>query len=144
MRTVLKSPVQMATLLSMLASSLLLSGCVAESAPAHWLQSESGRQGLYQAHLDCETPPATGPFQQCEVRFTDSQGRGFIPVQASIEGGMPLHGHGLPTAPVLSALEQPGHYRIDGLKYNMPGAWLLGFQVNGPQGEDRLVFDFVI
>lgn len=125
-------------------SVVWLSGCAAESAPARWQMTQTGTNNLYQAHLDCETAPETGPFQHCTVHFTDLQQQSIIPDTALIDGGMPLHGHGLPTSPVLAPLEQAGHYRIDGLKYNMPGAWLLGFKVLTPQSEDKIIFDFVI
>ncbi|MEZ5537086.1 MAG: hypothetical protein R3F02_15865 [Thiolinea sp.] len=128
----------------LITSLILLSGCVAESAPAPWQISQTGTNNIYQAHLDCETQPETGPFQNCTVSFTDLQGVNITPETILIDGGMPLHGHGLPTSPVLTTLEQTGTYRIDGLKYNMPGAWLLGFKVSTSQNDDKIIFDFVI
>lgn len=125
-------------------AAIVLSGCSAESAPIQWQVSQVSVNNLYKAHLDCETLPQAGPFQNCIVSFTDTQGNAIQPDKPQIDGGMPLHGHGLPTSPVLTALEKTGTYRIDGLKYNMFGAWLLGFKINAAQGEDKIIFDFVV
>ncbi len=132
------------TTITFLFGLTLLGGCTAESAPTRWQMSQTGTNNRYQAHLNCETAPDTGPFQQCIVSFTDLQQQNITPDTVLIDGGMPQHGHGLPTSPVLTPLEQSGHYRIDGLKYNMPGAWLLGFKIITPRGEDKIIFDFII
>lgn len=132
------------TNMMLMLSYILLTGCAAESAPSQWEISQTGTNQRYQAHLNCETRPETGPFQNCMVRFSDLQGNVVVPESTLIDGGMPLHGHGLPTSPLLTALESAGTYRIDGLKYNMPGAWLLGFKIFTAQGEDKIIFDFVI
>nr|CAA6829668.1 MAG: Unknown protein [uncultured Thiotrichaceae bacterium] len=125
-------------------ATVILSGCAAESAPIQWQAKQISVNKLYQAHLDCDTLPETGPFQHCTVSFTDLKGNAIDPASPLIDGGMPLHGHGLPTSPVLTALEKTGTYRIDGLKYNMSGAWLLGFKIKATQGEDKIIFDFVV
>lgn len=125
-------------------TAFTLSGCAAESASLHWQASQASTKNLYQANMDCETMPEAGPFQDCTISFTDLSGNAINPEQTLIDGGMPLHGHGLPTAPVLTALDKAGTYRIDGLKYNMPGAWLLGFKIKAAQGEDKIIFDFVV
>lgn len=125
-------------------SCLFFAGCSAESAPARWQQTETGVYQRYQALLDCESMPDTGAFQNCNVMFTTASGEMADLQLTLVEGGMPTHGHGLPTSPILRPLDKPGTYRIDGLKYNMPGAWLLGFRISGAAGEDQIVFDFVI
>jgi len=131
-------------LLALFANVVILSGCAAESATIQWQAKQMSANKLYQAHLDCETLPKTGPFQNCTVSFTDLAGNAIDIENPLIDGGMPLHGHGLPTSPVLTALEKTGSYRIDGLKYNMSGAWLLGFKIKAAQGEDKIIFDFVV
>ena len=50
------------------------------------------------------------------------------PVKAalfSISGGMPSHGHGLPTQPMVSKYLEGGRYLLEGVKFNMAGSWLL-------------------
>ena len=43
----------------------------------------------------------------------------------SVTGGMPLHNHGLPTAPQMTAALGNGDYRLDGLRFHMSGDWQL-------------------
>ena len=38
------------------------------------------------------------------------------------DADMPAHGHGLIVKPVVSPLES-GRWRIDGMKFHMPGEW---------------------
>lgn len=133
----------MRNLLGIMACITVLTGCNAESAPSRWQSSHTGNNGLFTALLDCKSSPDTGEFQECEVAFLSNDGQPVQPSTLSIDGGMPLHGHGLPTQPELVNIAA-GKYRIDGLKYNMPGAWLLGFKLTTEQGEDKIIFDFVI
>ncbi|MBT8139232.1 MAG: FixH family protein [Gammaproteobacteria bacterium] len=67
----------------------------------------------------------------------DRNGEPF-PVNAiSIDGGMPAHGHGLPTQPRVTAQVSEGRYRVEGLKFTMPGRWILNFTVSSKLGNDR-------
>ncbi len=135
-------PIRMALALS----SMMLTGCNVGSAPAPtpWQQSAAGAEGYYQAQLDCVGAPQAGQFHDCQVSFSNRQNQAVAVQTVRLEGAMPAHGHGLPTAPVLTSQDELGHYRIDGLQYNMPGRWLLGFAVEGALGDDRIIFDFSI
>lgn len=126
-----------------LATCFVLSGCNAESAPSPWQKVMAGIEGKYQGLLHCDKAPQAGQFQQCQISFSTLQKTATALSTVQMEGGMPGHGHGLPTSPVLH-LKDTGTYQIEGLKYNMPGDWLLGFRVNGELGEDRIIFEFTI
>ncbi|TXH70185.1 MAG: hypothetical protein E6Q83_06570 [Thiothrix sp.] len=136
-----------------LLSSCLLSlvACQAEQAPsaatsnqAAWELTQTSSQGLFKVQLMCKHLPSVGPFQDCQLALTNGQDQAISEAKISIDGGMPSHGHGLPTAPVVSPLDGQGHYRIDGLQYNMPGAWLLGFMIKTSVGQDKVIFSFEI
>ncbi len=43
--------------------------------------------------------------------------------QISVDGGMPMHGHGLPTNPAVTDYLGQGRYKIDGVRFNMGGWW---------------------
>ncbi len=125
-------------------TGIILTGCNAESASGNWQQTITGTNGNYQATIDCLTAPKPGHFQDCQIVFTDMKAQAAGVDSVQLEGGMPGHGHGLPTSPVLTLQDRVGNYRIEGLKYNMPGRWLLGFRVNGELGQDKIIFDFTI
>jgi hypothetical protein len=54
-------------------------------------------------------------------------------------GGMPAHAHGLPTTPTVTSLGG-GRYRVDGLKFHMPGAWVVAFRIKAKAGIDSVSF----
>ncbi|HPY39018.1 MAG TPA: FixH family protein [Thiolinea sp.] len=125
-----------------------LAACKIESTTAAnepaWQLSQTSTHGLFKVNLLCRHSPSVGPFQDCQVEIQDGQGQAINEAKISIDGGMPSHGHGLPTAPVASSLDGQGHYRIDGLQYNMPGPWLLGFIIKTAAGQDKVIFSFEI
>lgn len=126
-----------------------LTACKAEktattSTTPAWELTQATENGLFKVNLMCRHMPSVGPFQDCQIELQDRQGQAITEAKISIEGGMPIHGHGLPTAPVVSPLDGQGHYRIDGLQYNMPGPWLLGFLIKTTAGQDKVVFSFEI
>jgi len=57
---------------------------------------------------------------------------------------MPEHNHGLPTAPQVTAGLGEGRYRLEGVKFSMPGRWVLRIAVDGAQGKDEATFNLVL
>ena len=124
----------------------LLIGCqqsVSTETPA-WQLSQASSKGLFKVNLMCRAQPSVGPFQDCELQIVDAHNAPIDDAKIGIDGGMPIHGHGLPTAPVANSLNSQGRYRIDGLQYNMPGPWLLGFMIKTAVGQDKVIFNFDI
>ena len=62
----------------------------------------------------------------------------------TIDGGMPQHGHGLPTSPAVTANLGGGKYRVDGMKFTMSGWWELRFAITAPAGSDNAVFNVTL
>ena len=131
-------------ILPLIITACIISGCNVASAPTQWQKKMTSANGHYQAVLSCTTMPSVGRFQDCQVTFEATQGETAGIKAVQIEGGMPHHGHGLPTSPVMQPQDIPDTYYIEGLKYTMYGAWLLGFKVSGTAGDDKIIFDFVI
>ena len=46
-----------------------------------------------------------------------------------VDGGMPEHDHGLATSPQVTDYLGDGRYLIEGLRFHMPGLWLLEIQI---------------
>ena len=59
----------------------------------------------------------------------------------SIDGGMPQHGHGLPTAPAVTASLGAGRYRIEGVRVNMGGWWEFKLAIQAAAGQDDVTFN---
>jgi hypothetical protein len=58
-----------------------------------------------------------------------------------VDGGMPQHGHGLPTKPLVTRQLGNGDHLVEGMKFNMGGWWVVKFRVNAAQGPDSVVFN---
>lgn len=101
--------------------------------------------GLYVAAIAPEADSVTvGPMHAWTVSLTDADG---VPVDTAaimIDGGMPQHGHGLPTAPAVTRSLGDGRFLVEGMKFNMPGWWEIDLAIDGPAGADTVTFNFVL
>jgi len=98
-------------------------------------------------HVVLEQPSAHIPLRKIHtwsVQFTRADGRETRPLRIEIDGGMPRHGHGLPTEPEITHYLGDGRYRIDGLLFSMPGLWHLQFRVFDETGWDQVLFKLAI
>ncbi|MEW9805221.1 FixH family protein [Mesorhizobium marinum] len=62
----------------------------------------------------------------------------------TVEGGMPDHNHGLPTAPEMTQSLGGGRYLVEGIKFSMTGWWELKFGISAPAGTDTVTFNLVL
>jgi hypothetical protein len=134
---------------------VLLVACATEVAPAPppepertpdrgWrATSDSGRLVGW-IHPEADELVAIGQFQTWVLELRDASGAGVSGAAVAITGGMPAHGHGLPTQPRVSEELGGGRYRIEGVKLNMVGAWVIEVFVQTSALRDRLRFDLTI
>jgi hypothetical protein len=54
---------------------------------------------------------------------------------------MPQHGHGLPTLPQVTENLGEGDYRVEGLKFHMPGWWIVEFDISADGMNDHVTFN---
>lgn len=98
------------------------------------------RKGLYRLRrMDGGT--ALGEFMRWRVRLRDEQGRPVAGAQIGIRGGMPEHGHGLPTQPKVTPTDTPGEYLVEGLQFGMPGWWEVSFYISSRQRDDSVTLN---
>jgi len=108
------------------------------------LQKPSDK-GLYQVAFKQENGElAVGPITTFLVELKDAQGNPVEGAEIGVDGGMPQHGHGLPTSPKLSGIVGPGNYRIDGVKFSMGGWWQFNLAITSHVGEDAVTFNVVL
>jgi hypothetical protein len=88
------------------------------------------------------------PLQQMhawEVKLTSPAGVPVLQAAIEVDGGMPQHGHGLPTQPRVTRELGDGRYLVEGMKFSMPGWWELKLRVSTPHGgTDEVTFNQVI
>jgi len=57
------------------------------------------------------------------LHIEDPAGAAVTGAQVVVSGGMPLHNHGLPTRPRVTAELGDGNYQLDGMRFHMAGSW---------------------
>ncbi len=74
------------------------------------------------------------------ITVLDAAGTPVPDARITVLGGMPAHGHGLPTTPQVKSLGG-GRYLVEGLKFHMPGDWVVGFRIKAGDLVDSVNFD---
>ncbi len=101
--------------------------------------------GLYHAELMPDaTPNSDGKMHAWTVLLQTAKGAPVTQAEIAISGGMPQHGHGLPTAPQVTRNLGEGRYLIEGVKFNMGGWWTFKLDVKGADGSDAVTFNLVM
>ncbi|MEX0956169.1 MAG: FixH family protein [Rhizobiaceae bacterium] len=107
-------------------------------------RSKFSEQGLYEVSIEPESEPIEqGPLHSWIAAVRSADGTPLVDATVVVDGGMPDHGHGLPTAPRASHIGD-GHYRIEGVRFNMSGWWELRLTIDGASGEDVVVFNIML
>lgn len=78
------------------------------------------------------------------ITIADEDGKSVDGAEIIVDGGMPKHGHGLPTSPQKTADLGGGKYRIEGVRFHMLGWWEFSFAINAAPGEDKIVFNLYL
>jgi hypothetical protein len=122
-----------------------LAGCMASVAPPANLdygRVRASASGLYRAAIkpDGDSIPQ-GKLQKWTLHVEAASGTPVSAATVAIDGGMPQHGHGLPTKPRVTRELGNGDYLIEGMKFNMGGWWIVKFRVSSAVGVDSLVFN---
>ncbi|MDX1777166.1 MAG: FixH family protein [Desulfobulbales bacterium] len=79
-----------------------------------------------------------------EVIVKDAEGMPVNNAKVTVVGDMPEHGHGLPTQPEVMSIGAEGLYRIDGMKFTMPGWWIVTISVMAEGVHDNVSFNLNI
>ena len=97
--------------------------------------------GLYTATLIPTEPMRPRKLQTVQVAIVDAAGAPIENAQIGIDGGMPQHGHGLPTRPRVTKQVGNGIYEIEGVRFNMGGWWEFKLSVKTDSGADVITFN---
>jgi hypothetical protein len=61
-----------------------------------------------------------------------------------VDGDMPEHGHGLPTSPEVTKYLGNGDYLVEGLLFQMPGWWVIEFDITAGGQTDHVEFNLLL
>lgn len=108
-------------------------------------RSKASDNGIYRVTIAPEEEPVRqGALHSWIVTLTTAGGEVVADAALAIGGGMPQHGHGLPTAPQASGHLGDGRYRIEGVRFNMGGWWTLEVGIDSPAGSDSVTFNITL
>ena len=116
-------------------------GAKRPAAPEFGLGPRSSANRLYVATLETATQLRTRQMQTVRVAIIDGDGRAVEGATLAIDGGMPEHGHGLPTRPRMTRVLGAGAYEVEGVRFNMGGWWEFKVTITSERGADTVTFN---
>ncbi|WP_455211871.1 FixH family protein [Kaarinaea lacus] len=109
--------------------------------------TQASQNGWYQLSLfSNESPIPLQKIHSWTLHAENANGQPVENLKIYVSGGMPMHRHGFPTKPLVTEHLGNGDYRVEGIKFNMPGHWEMRFNITEkgkPAGRDtdRIVYE---
>ena len=100
---------------------------------AHQLYRAAVRPGV--------VPIPVRRLQAWTLHVETADGRPVDAATITMNGGMPQHGHGLPTSPRVTRALGNGDHLVEGVKFNMGGWWVVRFAITAGAGTDTVTFN---
>ena len=130
---------------AMAAVSALAMGCgnLRADAPSPDIQTvKASTHHLYRASVRPDvTPIPVRRLQRWTLHLETIDGRSVDTATVTMDGGMPQHGHGLPTSPRVTRALGNGDHLVEGVKFNMGGWWVVRFAIASSAGTDTVTFN---
>ncbi len=99
-------------------------------------------QGMYEVSYTAQVSPV--PVNQMltwTLHVETAAGQVVENATITVDGDMPQHGHGLPTRPQVTRYLGNGDYVVEGLKFHMPGWWVMDFVITKDGQSDQVHFN---
>lgn len=121
--------------------TMLHGGADRPAAEEFGLGPRATAAGLYTLTLEPQGELVKRRLQTVQVRVLDAGRQPVEGASITVDGGMPQHGHGLPTRPRVTRYHGDGRYDIEGVRFNMGGWWELKLAVAAQAGRDSVTFN---
>jgi hypothetical protein len=128
-----------------LALAIALTACSTPPTDLDLSLRHPSAQGRYVVQM--EPPAATPAINQIhtwQIKLTSPDGAPVRNARIAVDGGMPQHGHGLPTLPQVTREVAGGTYLMEGMKFSMTGWWEIKLAIQAAEGSDTAVFNTLI
>ncbi len=123
----------------------VLAACAAPPADLDLSLKHASAAGRFIVEME---PPAQGlainQMHAWRVKVATPDGTAVSRARITVDGGMPQHGHGLPTKPRVTQELAPGTYLVEGMKFSMTGWWDFRLGVEAGGARDTAVFNVVV
>lgn len=102
-------------------------------------------QGVYRvSYVSRRDPIPVNQIHTWTLHIETGDGRSVEHAAVSVDGKMPQHIHGLPTKPQITKELGNGDYLIEGLKFHMPGWWVVDLRIDAVGQRDVVRFNLVL
>jgi hypothetical protein len=124
--------------------AVALTGCMMFKRPPvepkAYERTQASAAHLYRATFTPAESIRVGRLHTWKLDVVSANGAPVDNAKITVDGGMPQHGHGLPTKPIVT-LQADGTYGAEGMKFNMGGWWVVRIHIDGAQGSDVVTFN---
>ena len=126
-------------------ATALMSGCMIfmrpPKDPAAYATTQVSAAQLYRASFAPKETIRVGKLHPWMIEVQTADGRPVEDAKITVDGGMPQHGHGLPTKPVVTQHLGDGKHMVEGMRFNMGGWWVVKLEIEGEDGRDVVTFN---
>lgn len=95
----------------------------------------------YRSDID---PIPINKIHSWEIKIETADGKPVTGAHIDLDGDMPEHGHGLPTHPEVTEELGNGSYRVEGMKFSMPGWWTVKFYIKAADKSEMVSFNLFL
>lgn len=107
--------------------------------------TQTSDKGLFRASFRSELDPLQlNQLHSWVIHIETVNGDIVENAKITVSGGMPDHNHGFPTAPRVTEYLNNGDYRMQGVKFSMPGWWEMRLTVVAKGQSDQLTFNLIL
>jgi hypothetical protein len=134
----------------------LMHGRMAGNMPSHMMNSSAPSDlnqaterltddELFRVSFSSELEPvAINQMHSWTLTVETADGQPVENATITVGGGMPQHGHGLPTNPQVTDYLGDGKYRVEGLRFQMGGWWEVAFDITANGQNDAVTFNLLL
>ena len=125
--------------------AIALAACATQPSDLDLSLRHPTAQGRYVVQMDPPAaPPAINQIHAWQIKLSSPDGTPVRHARIAVDGGMPQHGHGLPTRPQVTREVTDGTYLMEGMKFSMMGWWEIKLDIQAADGADTVVFNTVV
>ena len=113
------------------------------SMPADSLETQTTENGHFTVSAVSRLDPVViNETHAWSLHIETADGSPVTDAEIAIDGGMPEHNHGFPTAPRVTENLGEGNYLLEGMRFNMGGVWVLTLEIRSDGQSDTATFEF--
>ena len=100
--------------------------------------------GVFNVSYTSEEAISINKMHTWTLHVETADGQPVEDATITVDGGMPQHGHGLPTAPQVTEYLGNGDYLVEGMKFQMGGWWEVKFNISAGDLTDTITFNLTL